>query len=220
MPNTSTSTKGSRPRKRESATPSAAMSSGFRGRAPKRPDEDPKLPVTETSLPSDDFRFCVHPERWSLELVDGKAEILPDLVAVKGRPGLDGVTRRGDVETRLATFRRRGFVEVRDQPVEAFGEELPSYRQQFDLENGDHMWSDVWRRPRMFAGKVRWDQDHAGRLAFRRMLKDTVFGGEVPPDTQRQLMSQLRDLYDTSKDGRAAVREALEKRFEAAKAIA
>ena len=167
-----------------------------------------------------DFRFAVHPESWDVVIDGDKADVLPELMVLKGRPGLDGCIKNGDTATRFAVYRNRGYIEIADRPVEAFGEEVPSYRVEYDVQGGT-TYRDAWVRPRIYGGNTHWDvRDDAGRIAFRRQIKDEGFGGEVPPAAMAELRRRSENLYETSLDGRASGKRERERKGEALKELA
>lgn len=212
-------TKTSRPLKRDDAPSPSAWSEGaaFRGRAPLDRPESPKLPGVGIDY---DFRIMVHPDQWDVVIDgDGKADVLPILAFVRGRPGLDGCVTMNRVEDRIAAYRKRGFIEVEDGPVEAFGETVPSYRSEYDVEAGVH-YTTAWRRPRVFSGQTRWTHDRDGENAFRRRVKVDIFGGQVPADALAALRQMITDLHETSLDGRKSVLRELTAKTKALEAVA
>lgn len=209
-----------RPRQRDTKSKPA---NHFRGRTPKPKDESPRLPGVHEDY---DFLFAVHPDQWDVVIVDGKAEVLPRLIALKGRAGLDGCTNKNDVAQRFPVYENRGFIRVPDRPVQAFGETVDSYRAVFDIDNGDpdktpptHI-TTAWRRPRMYGGRVTWDHDAEGELAFRREIKAEIFDNEVPSGVLDSLRADLEALYETSLDGRKSVQRVLQTKLDGLKAAA
>lgn len=196
----------------------SAKPSAFRGRAPKPRDESPRLPGVHEDY---DFYFAVHPDHWDVVVVGDKAEILPKLIVIKGRAGLDGCVKKNDVNGRWGVYANRGFIQVPDREVEAFGEIVESYRSIFDIDNGDpdktpptHITS-AWRRPRMYGGNVTWDHDAEGEIAFRRAIRAEIFGDEVPSGVLDSLRRELEALYETSLDGRKTVQNLLKTKIAA-----
>tara|TARA_R100000808_G_C2129865_1_gene139277 strand:+ start:546 stop:1217 length:672 start_codon:yes stop_codon:yes gene_type:complete len=158
------------------------------------------------------FTLLHHIAQWDVFTVGDGLTVAPRLVEFYYQAGVSGVVQlrkqlSGDATSALAWKGRQGWREIAgadSRTVVAFGAEVRGYVGVYDGHKGPiHV--PRWRRPLRLPGRVRWEYDTEGRVAFAASLVDSGEIAPMLPHVGRALALTLRgqrDKYSSRRDAR------------------
>ena len=157
---------------------------------------------TQTVLPKLDpsvrFVYLHHRSNWEVIIdSDGRAHLVPVVVAFRFQPGVSGVLQigegqavHGDPTIALSQKAADGWIQIPEEPVRAWGELRPSYCVRYLGHKGSAHLEAWWKLSDLGGGRVEreWDQD--GWIAWKESL---VSRGIVKPISDAIRRALLND---------------------------
>tara|TARA_Y100001963_G_scaffold157330_1_gene253310 strand:+ start:869 stop:1564 length:696 start_codon:yes stop_codon:yes gene_type:complete len=150
------------------------------------------IPLRPGQKPADRFVYAHYPTRWEFNEEHG---FLPTLSKIPARPGVNGVSPRGDLTAVLVVIQQQGgkFIDPTDSRLGPFMD----YVQYYTCENGAKWWVDSCMEATVLPGrKVMWKAKPGAWDAFRVHLRDSGVIDPLVPEIYEMMLEKQRNKLD------------------------
>tara|TARA_R100000808_G_scaffold7939_1_gene22755 strand:- start:6348 stop:7049 length:702 start_codon:yes stop_codon:yes gene_type:complete len=150
------------------------------------------IPLRKNEKPADRFVYAHYPTRWEFNAEHG---FLPTLSKIPARPGVNGVSPRGDLTNVLVVIQQQGgkFID----PTDARLGEYMDYVQYYTCENGAKWWVDSCMEATVLPGrKVMWKAKPGAWDGFRVHLRNAGLVDPLVPEVYELMLEKQRNKIE------------------------
>mgnify|MGYP003675433403 FL=1 len=150
------------------------------------------IPLRKNEKPAERFVYAHYPTRWEYNDEHG---FLPTLSKIPARPGVNGVSPRGDLTAVLVVIQQQGgkFIDPTDSRLGPFMD----YVQYYTCENGAKWWVDSCMEATVLPGrKVMWKAKPGAWDAFRVRLRDAGLIDPMVPEVYEMMLEKQRNKIE------------------------
>ena len=150
------------------------------------------IPLRKGQKPADRFVYVHYPTRWEYNAEYG---FLPTLSKIPARPGVNGISRNGDLTPALVVIQQQGgkFID----PTDARLGEYMDYVQYYTCENGAKWWVDSCMEATVLPGrKVMWKARPGAWDGFRVHLRNAGLVDPLTPEIYELMLEKQRNKID------------------------
>ena len=150
------------------------------------------LPLRAGQKPAARFVYVHYPTRWEYNAEHG---FLPTLSKIPARPGVNGISRNGDLTPALVVIQQQGgrFIDPTDSRLGPFMD----YVQYYTCENGAKWWVDSCMEATVLPGrKVMWKAKPGAWDGFRVHLRDHGLVDPLVPEIYELMLEKQRNKIE------------------------